>query len=56
MPFPILSSLIVLPIVGALALLLIRDDEERAGAIRGVAMAISGVVFVLSLVLWLLRR
>jgi len=52
MAFPILSSLIVLPIVGALALLLIRDDEERAGAIRAVAMAISGVVFVLSLILW----
>jgi NADH:ubiquinone oxidoreductase subunit 4 (subunit M) len=35
MPFPILTSLIALPIVGALLLLLLRDDEEHAGAIGG---------------------
>jgi NADH-quinone oxidoreductase subunit M len=52
MPFPILTSLIALPIVGALLLLLLRDDEEHAGAIRRVALVVSILVFAESLLLW----
>src|SRR6476619_8486374 len=52
MPFPILTSLIALPIVGALLLLLLRDDEEHAGAIRRVALVVSVLVFAESLLLW----
>src|SRR4029453_18038218 len=52
MPFPILTSLIALPIVGALLLLLLRDDEEHAGAIRRVALVVSVLVFAASLLLW----
>ncbi|MGE4054439.1 MAG: NADH-quinone oxidoreductase subunit M [Vicinamibacterales bacterium] len=51
--FPMLSSLIALPLLGALALLFIRDDEERAPLIKLVAIAVSVVVFVWSLVLWM---
>jgi NADH:ubiquinone oxidoreductase subunit 4 (subunit M) len=37
MPFPILSSLVVLPIVGVLLLFLVPNDEEHAGLTRRVA-------------------
>jgi len=50
--FPILTSLIALPIVGALLLLLLKDDEEHAGAIRRVALVVSVLVFAESLLLW----
>jgi NADH-quinone oxidoreductase subunit M len=53
MTLPILSSLVVLPIVGAaLVALLGSRDEERAGIVRQVALASSLVVFAVSLVLW----
>jgi len=53
MNFPILSSLIVVPLVGAVLLLLIGNrDEQRAGLIRQIALVWSLVVFVLTLVLW----
>ena len=37
MPFPILSSLIALPIVGAFLLLLVRDEEHHEQTIRAIA-------------------
>ncbi len=52
MAFPILSSLIVLPIAGALALLLVRDEARNASLIRTVALTISGLVFAVSILLW----
>ena len=53
MNFPILSSLIVVPLVGAVLLLLIGNrDEQRAGLIRQIALVWSLVVFALTLVLW----
>jgi NADH-quinone oxidoreductase subunit M len=52
MPFPILTTLIALPIAGALILLLIRDDEEHRELIRRVALVISGLVLAETLVLW----
>ena len=53
MNFPILSSLIVVPLVGAVLLLAIGNrDEQRAGLIRQIALVWSLVVFALTLVLW----
>jgi NADH-quinone oxidoreductase subunit M len=52
MSFPILTSLIALPIAGALALLLIRDDEEHAALARNVALVVSVLVFAETLLLW----
>ncbi len=52
MTFPILTSLIALPIAGALLLLLVRDDEDHERAIRLVALVISVLVFAETLLLW----
>ena len=52
MAFPIVTTLIALPILGALLLFLLRDDEEHAGAIRRVALVVSLLVFAESLLLW----
>jgi NADH-quinone oxidoreductase subunit M len=52
MTFPILTSLILLPAAGALALLFIRDDERGAAVARGVALVISVLVFAETLLLW----
>ena len=52
MPFPILTSLIAVPIVGALFLLLVRDQERNAVTIRAVALIVSLLVFALTLLLW----
>jgi NADH-quinone oxidoreductase subunit M len=52
MPFPILTSLIALPLLGALALLFVRDDEHNEGLARNVALVVSGLVFVETLLLW----
>ncbi len=52
MSFPILTSLIVLPLVGALLLLFVKDDEESAGIVRNVALVVSGLVFAETLLLW----
>jgi NADH-quinone oxidoreductase subunit M len=52
MPFPILSSLVVLPLVGAALLLFIRDDERSAQAIRTIALVVSALVFAETLLLW----
>jgi NADH-quinone oxidoreductase subunit M len=52
MPFPILSSLIGLPIVGALLLLFVRDDEGNEPLIRNIALVVSVLVFAETLLLW----
>jgi NADH-quinone oxidoreductase subunit M len=52
MTFPILTSLIVLPIVGALLLLAVRDDEAHAATIRNVALVVAVLVFAETLLLW----
>src|SRR5580700_2717292 len=52
MPFPILTSLVALPIVGAFLLLFVKDDEEHAGVIRKVALVVSVLVFAETLLLW----
>ena len=52
MNFPILSTLIALPIAGALALLFVRDDERNEAVIRNVALVVSVLVFVETLLLW----
>jgi len=52
MTFPILSTLIALPIAGALLLFLIKDDEAHAGLARNAALGVSLAVFAVSLLLW----
>jgi len=53
MPFPILSSLVALPVVGAVLLLFVRGDEEQtAPASRGIALVVSVLVFAETLLLW----
>src|SRR5262245_32886307 len=52
MTFPILTTLIGLPIVGAARLFVLRDDEAHAGSIRRVTLVISVLVFAESLLLW----
>src|SRR6266550_7294656 len=52
MHFPILTSLIGLPILGSLALLFVRDDEHNEGVIRKMALVIAGLVFAETLLLW----
>src|SRR5262245_62023654 len=52
MPFPILTSLIALPILGSLVLLFLRDDEAREGTIRKVALVVATLVFAETLLLW----
>jgi NADH-quinone oxidoreductase subunit M len=53
MTFPILSSLVAVPLIGAVLLLFIPNrNEQRAGLIRQVALVCSLVVFGLSLLLW----
>jgi NADH-quinone oxidoreductase subunit M len=52
MPFPILTSLIALPIVGSLLLLALRDDERNERTIRRVALVIACLVFAETLLLW----
>src|SRR5437016_5850634 len=51
MPFPILTSLIVLPIAGSGALLFIRDDDGNRPLIRRVGLVVSLLVFAESLLL-----
>jgi NADH-quinone oxidoreductase subunit M len=52
MHFPILSSLIVLPIAGALLLLFVRDEEHNEKTIRAIALIVSGLVFLETMLLW----
>src|SRR5436190_11517599 len=52
MHFPILSSLIALPIVGALLLLLVRDADNKEPVVQKIALVISLLVFAETLLLW----
>ena len=52
MAFPILSSLIVLPIVGAILLLFVQEDEQNEALIRNIALVVSVLVFAETLLLW----
>ncbi|HEX3704557.1 MAG TPA: NADH-quinone oxidoreductase subunit M [Vicinamibacterales bacterium] len=52
MSFPILTSLVVLPLVGAILLLFVNDDEPHAGLIRNISLVVSGLVFAETLLLW----
>jgi NADH-quinone oxidoreductase subunit M len=53
MHFPILTSLVALPVVGAILLLFVRgDEEESAPIVRKIALTISLLVFAESLLLW----
>jgi NADH-quinone oxidoreductase subunit M len=50
--FPILTSLVALPIIGSLALLFVKDDEHNEGAIRRIALIVAGLVFAETLLVW----
>ena len=50
--FPILTSLIALPILGSLALFFVRDDEQNAGVLRRVALTVAVLVFAETLLVW----
>ena len=52
MTFPILTSLLVLPLIGAVALLFLKDTEQNQPAIRLVALVVSVLVFLETLLLW----
>src|SRR4051812_34081913 len=53
MNFPILTSLIALPIAGALLLLFVRGDEEQSAPFaRKIALTVSLLVFAETLLLW----
>jgi NADH-quinone oxidoreductase subunit M len=52
MQFPILTSLIALPLAGALLLLPVPDDQRNAPLIRRVALVVSLLVFAETLLLW----
>jgi NADH-quinone oxidoreductase subunit M len=54
MHFPILTSIVALPVIGAVLLLFIRGDEERsAPLVRNVALLVSLLVFGETLLLWM---
>jgi NADH-quinone oxidoreductase subunit M len=50
--FPILSSLVALPLVGALLLLCIRGGDEQDGLAKRVALIVSLLVFAETLLMW----
>jgi len=52
MPFPLLTSLIALPVLGSLLLVFFKDDEHNEKMVRNVALAISLAEFALTLLLW----
>ncbi|HEY2149202.1 MAG TPA: NADH-quinone oxidoreductase subunit M [Vicinamibacterales bacterium] len=52
MHFPILSSLVALPVAGALLLLLVRDEPENEPLVRNIALVVSALVFAETLLLW----
>ena len=54
MNFPILSSLILLPAIGALFLFFTRSNKENSITVKYVALFTSLVNFFLSIYLWLL--
>src|SRR4051794_3518139 len=52
MPFPILTTLIALPVAGAVGLLFVRDEEKNEALIRNIALVVSTLVFLETLLLW----
>jgi NADH-quinone oxidoreductase subunit M len=52
MPFPILTSLVVLPVAGAILLLFVKDDESNGPLARNIALIVSLLVFAETLLLW----
>jgi NADH-quinone oxidoreductase subunit M len=50
--FPILTSIILSPIVGAIVLLFIKDDEANSRLVRNIALLISVLVFAETIALW----
>src|SRR6266850_966088 len=52
MTLPILTSLIALPVVGAVLLLFVRDEEKNEPLIRNIALVVSSLVFLETLLLW----
>jgi NADH-quinone oxidoreductase subunit M len=53
MHFPILTSLIALPVAGAILLLFVRGDEEQSAPFaRKIALTVSLLVFAETLLLW----
>ena len=52
MTFPILTSLVVLPIAGAIALFFMQDDGHEAAPVRKVALVVSMLVFAETILLW----
>src|SRR4051812_48615934 len=52
MTFPILTSLVALPIAGAIVLLFVRDEEKNEPLIRNIALVVSSLVFLETLLLW----
>src|SRR5678815_3915286 len=54
MPFPILTSLVALPVAGAILLLFVRGDEEQSAPFaRKIALIVSLLVFAETLLLWM---
>src|SRR5213594_2685598 len=53
MHFPILTSLIVLPVAGAILVLFVRGDEEQSAPfVRKIALTVSVLIFAETLLLW----
>ena len=52
MSFPILTTLVALPIAGALLLLVVGRDEQQAPLARRIALVVSILVFAETLLLW----
>jgi NADH-quinone oxidoreductase subunit M len=52
MHFPILTSLVALPIAGALLLMFVRDDAQNERVVRNIALIVSVLVFAETLLLW----
>ncbi len=54
MPFPILTSLVALPIAGAVLLLFVRSGDDRGSErlVRNIALVVSVLVFAETLLLW----
>jgi NADH-quinone oxidoreductase subunit M len=53
MPFPILTSLIALPIAGALLLFAVGDEARHEALIQRMALVVSVLVFAEALLLWM---
>jgi NADH-quinone oxidoreductase subunit M len=52
MSFPILTSLIALPVAGAILLLFVRDEEKNEPLVRNISLIVSTLVFAETLLLW----